>query len=78
MLLNRGAMILMTEDEPGGATCPDGHHDFSELQAFGSWGTVVGHSRCRACGTVADQVKVDGRRPTQRRVRRSRRRNATA
>jgi hypothetical protein len=75
MWVKTGAMIERTQIEPSGATCPDGHHEFCEL---GSWEIVVGQSRCRACGTVADQVKVDGRRPTQRRVRRSRRRNATA
>jgi hypothetical protein len=42
--------------------CPDGQHDFEEVAvpAAGAWGVLIGHSRCRACRTLADEAKVDG------------------
>jgi hypothetical protein len=39
--------------------CADGEHDFEELPVSDGWGIVVGHSRCRSCGTLADDAKVE-------------------
>ena len=40
--------------------CPDGGHDFEPLPVEGGWGIVIGESRCRTCGALADEIKVDG------------------
>jgi hypothetical protein len=38
----------------------DGRHDFEELRL----GNRGGESRCRTCGALADEIKVDGRAST--------------
>jgi hypothetical protein len=38
--------------------CAAGEHDFEELWVGGSLAIIVGDSKCRACGTRADEVKI--------------------
>lgn len=70
-------MIENLRDESSGAIpCPDGQHDFEKLPVADGWGILVGHSRCRKCLTIADELKVDGLRPVEPRPTYEERRNA--
>ena len=41
--------------------CPNGAHDFELMPVPGGMGIVLGESRCRTCGALAnDEVMVDG------------------
>jgi hypothetical protein len=44
--------------------CRDGKHVFELRPVAGRWAIVEGESRCRACGALADEIRVDGR-PTR-------------
>jgi hypothetical protein len=47
--------------------CADGTHDFEPLpvSASGALGILLGHSRCRRCGVVADDWNVGPRAENQ-------------
>jgi hypothetical protein len=45
------------------ATCAAGGHEFEALviSDVGQLGVLVGHSRCRRCGVVADEFNTQAR-----------------
>lgn len=51
-------LIEDAEDYARGMPCPDEGHDFELLEVSCRFAILAGHSRCRFCGTLADDFKV--------------------
>jgi hypothetical protein len=54
-------MTGVNGDNSAAIPCPDGLHDFEQWPslASGEIGILIGHSRCRRCGTIADEFKIE-------------------